>query len=599
MFATMKGPNRPSRPSRPPRFRFLDARAAALAAGCVLGLAGMPVHAEYDVKIEAPKSIRELLERHLDLSRYKDRKDITEDQLQYMVETIGDQVTKLTATEGYFVPKATAQLEGPPEHRVVQVKVDPGPRTTIDSVSLDFTGAITQEPKRIDELKKAWGLQPGVAFRQTGWDKAKDDGLAALQSKRYYAARQTASEARIDPDESKADLSVAYDSGPAYTLGPLDVQGLSRYPRSIIDRVNPLRVGEDYSADRLQSLQAAIQGQPYFANAIVDLGDDPKNPVNAPVRVRVREYPPNRLTSGVGYGTDTGASVEGRYQYLNLFNKAWVADTQARIEQRRQYLFGSVTLPPDDRQYVDSVYASMDRTDTSGTDTRSYRSGFKQTRVRGIYETSFTVDFYYDDLRPDGAERQLSKALVPGFSWTRRDVDDPLFPRRGNIITTQIGAAVKGVLTDQSFVRSYSRIRQFVPVGQRDILVARAELGAVITSGPGDGVPATLRFRTGGTQSVRGYDFQSIGNNVNGSTLPAKFLVTGGLEYQRWFLPEWGAAVFWDTGTATDNWAERRWYNGVGVGVRWKSPVGPIQLDLGYGIQEKQFRPSVSLGIAF
>jgi translocation and assembly module TamA len=57
--------------------------------------------------------------------------------------------------------------------------------------------------------------------------------------------------------------------------------------------------------------------------------------------------------------------------------------------------------------------------------------------------------------------------------------------------------------------------------------------------------------------------------------------------------------VFWDTGTATDNWAERRWYNGVGVGVRWKSPVGPIQLDLGYGIQEKQFRPSVSLGIAF
>ncbi|WP_164139695.1 BamA/TamA family outer membrane protein, partial [Stenotrophomonas maltophilia] len=76
----------------------------------------------------------------------------------------------------------------------------------------------------------------------------------------------------------------------------------------------------------------------------------------------------------------------------------------------------------------------------------------------------------------------------------------PLFPRRGNIITTQIGAAVKGVLTDQSFVRSYSRIRQFVPVGQRDIFVARGELGAVITAGSGDGVPATLRFRTGGTQ---------------------------------------------------------------------------------------------------
>ena len=595
----MTGSNRPSRPSRPPRFRFLGLPAAALAAGFVLSLACARAHAEYDVKIDAPKSIRDLLERHLDLSRYKDRKDITDDQLQYMVETIGDQVTKLTATEGYFVPKATAKLDGPPDHRVVNVKVEPGPRTTIDTVALDFTGAITQDAKRIDELKKSWSLQHGMAFRQAGWDKSKDDSLAALQSKRYYAAKQTSSQARVDPDESKADLSVGYDSGPAYTLGPLDVQGLSRYPRSIINHVNPLRVGEDYSADRLQSLQAAIQGQPYFSNAIVDLGDDPKNPVNAPVRVRVREYPPNRITGGVGYGTDTGASVEGRYQYLNLFSNAWVLDTQARIEQRRQYLFAGVTVPPDDKQYVNSLYTSMDRTDTSGTETRSYRSGFKQTRVRGIYETSFTVDFYYDDLRPEGAERQLSKALVPGFAWTRRDVDDPLFPRRGNIITTQIGAAVKGVLTDQSFVRSYSRIRQFVPVGQRDIFVARGELGAVITSGSGDGVPATLRFRTGGTQSVRGYDFQSIGNDVNGSTLPTKFLVTGGLEYQRWFLPQWGAAVFWDTGTATDNWSERRWFNGVGVGVRWKSPVGPIQLDMAYGVQQKQFRPSVSLGIAF
>lgn len=77
----------------------------------------------------------------------------------------------------------------------------------------------------------------------------------------------------------------------------------------------------------------------------------------------------------------------------------------------------------------------MDRTGTSGTDTRSYCSGFKQTHVRGIHETSFTVDFYYDDLQPDGVERQSSRVLVPGFAWACYDVDDPPFPRRGNIAT--------------------------------------------------------------------------------------------------------------------------------------------------------------------
>lgn len=94
------------------------------------------------------------------------------------------------------------------------------------------------------------------------------------------------------------------------------------------------------------------------------------------------------------------------------------------------------------------------------------------------------------------------------------------------------------MLTDRSFVRSYSHIRQFVPVGQRDIFVARNELDTVTTAGSGDGVPATLRFRAGGTQLVRGYGFQSIGNDVGSNTLPTKFLVTDGLKYRRWSLPQ-------------------------------------------------------------
>lgn len=167
---------------RPSRFRLLATPAAALLAGCVLSVACTAARAAYEVRIEAPRPLRDLLERHLDLARYQDRKDITDDQLQYMVETIGEQVTKLTATEGYFVPKATAQLEGPPERRTVRVKVEAGPRTTIDSVALDFTGAIAQEPKRIDALKKAWGLPQGAPFRQSGWDKAKEDSLAACRA---------------------------------------------------------------------------------------------------------------------------------------------------------------------------------------------------------------------------------------------------------------------------------------------------------------------------------------------------------------------------------------------------------------------------------
>ncbi len=632
----------PAAPSGPPpgnasvRRRSRRLPPAATPAGwvvwAVLALCAPPAAATYKVEVDAPKAIKDMLEEHLDLSRYRTRDDISPDQFNYMVETVGEQVRQFTSTEGYFDPATTTRVEGSGDQRTVYLTVEPGARTLIRNVDVDVTGpAATQSPAQVAELRAKWGLPAGEPFRQADWDKAKDDALAELQSHTYYGARLAGSQARVDPDERAADLNARYASGPAYSLGPLRISGLRRYPEQIIRNVNPLSQGEPYRVERLLEFQRAIQNQPYFSNVEIDLGpqgdarstdarstgdqgaDDqpsgaPADPpldqnaerVTAPVHVRVREYPTNRLTSGVGYTTDTGAQVEGRYSYYNLFNRAWVFDSQARIEQKRQYAFAEVAMPPDTRTYRNSVYGSYERTiDLESTDLTSLRTGLKRSRSREKYDTTLSLDYYYDSLQPYGEEAQLSRALVPAFAWTRRDVDNPVFPRRGNVINTQLGVAAKHVLSDETFFRLYGRIRQYIPVGKRDLVVARLELGADITRGDVTGVPASLRFRAGGTDSIRGYGYQSIGTRSGASVLPAKYLGTASLEYQYWFLYDWGVAVFWDTGTATDNLTGVRLYNGVGIGARWRSPVGPVQLDVGYGIQEKQFRPHISLGVAF
>ncbi|WP_454722618.1 MULTISPECIES: autotransporter assembly complex protein TamA [Cupriavidus] len=601
---------------------------AAAALSAVLALWALPAVATYKVEVEAPGAIKGMLEEHLDLSRYRTRDDISPDQFNYMVETVGEQVRQFTSTEGYFDPLTTTRVEGSGDQRTVYLTVDPGARTLIRNVDVGVTGpAASQSPAQVAELRARWGLPAGEPFRQADWDKAKDDALAELQSHTYYGARLAGSQARVDPDERAADLSARYASGPAYSLGPLRISGLRRYPEQIIRNVNPLSEGEPYRVERLLEFQRAIQNQPYFSNVEIDLGpqadarsgnadsqgedqpagaqaDPPPDPnaerVTAPVHVRVREYPANRLTSGVGYTTDTGAQVEGRYAYYNLFNRAWVFDSQARIEQKRQYAFAEVAMPPDTRTYRNSVYGSYERTiDLESTDLTSLRTGLKRSRSREKYDTTMSLDYYYDSLQPYGEEAQLSRALVPAFAWTRRDVDNPVFPRRGNVINTQLGVAAKHVLSDETFFRVYGRIRQYIPVGKRDLVVARLELGADITHGDVTGIPASLRFRAGGTDSIRGYGYQSIGTRSGASVLPAKYLGTASLEYQYWFLYDWGVAIFWDTGTATDNLTGVRLYNGVGIGARWRSPVGPVQLDVGYGIQEKQFRPHISLGVAF
>ncbi|CAG2128917.1 Translocation and assembly module subunit TamA [Cupriavidus yeoncheonensis] len=588
--------------------RRIPARLRRLLLSALAAVWLLPAHAAYKVEVEAPKPLREILENHLDLSRYKDRTDLSPDQFDYMVETVGDQVRQFASTEGYFDPVTTTRLEGEGDKRVVHVMVDPGARTLIRNVEIKVEGpAATRSPEQVAEIRKKWGLPVGEPFRQADWDKAKEDALVTLQSRSYYGARLARSQARIEPDELRADLSASYDSGPAYLLGPLHVSGTRRYPEQIVHNVNPLNEGEPYRVERLLELQRAIQNQPYFSNVQVELvppagqaANPPDGVITAPVEVKVREYPEHRLNSGVGFTTDTGAQVEGRYSYYNLFNRAWVFDSQARIEQKRSYLFAETAMPPDRSTYRNSLYGSYERTiDVENTDTTSWRAGLKRSRSREKYDTTLSLDFYYDNLLPQNQPAQISKALVPAFAWTRRDVDNPVFPRRGNVIATQLGVAAKGLLSDATFFRMYGRIRQYVPVGNRDLFIARLELGANLTSADSSKIPATLRFRAGGTDSVRGYSYQSIGTASGSSVLPAKYLATTGLEYQYWFKPDWGMAVFWDAGTAADALNDVKIFNGVGVGARWRSPVGPVQLDIGYGIQEKQFRPHISLGVAF
>ncbi|AOY92973.1 hypothetical protein BKK79_15145 [Cupriavidus sp. USMAA2-4] len=574
-------------------------------AGLALLLAPLPAGAVYKVEVEAPGALRDLLKAHLDLTRYADRTDLSQDQFAYMVETVGDQVRQLASTEGYFDATATARVDGEGDKRVVRLTVDAGARTLIRRVDVAVQGpAASQAPAQVEALRNGWELPAGQPFRQSDWDKAKGDALAQLQSNRYYGARLGHSQAYIEPDEQAADLSVRYDSGPAYLLGPLRITGTSRYPEGIVRNVNPLSVGEPYRVERLLELQRAIQRQPYFSNVQVDLEDAPPaegaDSVTAPVNVHVREYPENRLGAGVGYTTDTGAQATGRYTYLNLFNRAWTFDSQLSLEQKRQYALGEVAMPPDGKSYRNSVYGSYERTiDVESTDTTSLRTGLKRSRSRENYDVTFSLDYYYDRLMPLGEQQQIARALVPAFAWTRRDVDNPVFPRRGNVINTQVGVAVKNLMSDATFLRLYGRIRQYIPVGSRDLVVARLELGADMTGASPQNVPATLRFRAGGTDSVRGYGYQSIGTPSGASVLPARYLGTTGLEYQHWFRPEWGVALFWDAGTATNDLHGITIFHGVGIGARWRSPVGPVQLDLGYGIQKQQFRPHVSLGVAF
>ncbi|BFG74226.1 autotransporter assembly complex family protein [Paraburkholderia terrae] len=573
---------------------------------CVLLLVTTHAHAArakptYEVDVEAePRSLRKLLEEHLDISRFAKREDISPEQFDFLVTATPQQVRDLTSTQGYFTPVVRTDVRTIDGKRVVRVSVDPGPRTTISSISLSFRGPVlTEDPEQENKTRFAFSLHEGEPFTQSDWDDAKDASLKALQSRRYLGAKISRSEARIDPRTHDAKLSVTYDSGPTFTMGQLDVSGTRRYPERIVRNVNPISPGEVYDVQRVTELQRQLQNTPYYASVAIDVGNDTEKPLETPVHVKVSEFPYNSVRGGVGYSTDTGAHVQGSYSYLDTFGAAWPFTVAGRLDQIQQYGQVTLAMPPGLRGWTNSALVSYTSTNVSDTRIYSLRAGVQRTRTSQYIDYAYSLLYYQDRLDQNTQAPTTSRALVPGWSWTRRNTDDPLFPRSGNLIHVEAGFAVKGVATDQTFIRGYARGQQYLPVGARDLVLFRAELGGVFTSGPSSGVPASLLFRAGGSNSVRGYAYQSIGNNVGGSILPTKYLVTATSEYQHWFNRDWGAAAFFDIGTATDAWGEKVFYPGVGLGARWRSPVGPVNIDVAYGTRNRSVRPYLTLGIAF
>lgn len=559
-----------------------------------------PAHAKYDVDIDAPRSVRSLLKDHLDLSRFKKRDDISDDQFDFLVTATPQEVRDLVATDGYFTPVVRTDVKHDGDKKSVTISVDPGPQTKVASVSLTFKGAITTEdPAQENTARFAFSVREGDPFSQSAWDDAKKAALKALQSRRYLGAKISQSKARVNPRTHIADLSVTFDSGPTFTFGKLDISGVRRYPEQIIHNVERIHPGDIYDVARVNELQRQLQNTPYYASVAIDADNDVTKPDETPIHLKVSEYPYNSVRYGVGYATDTGPHIQGAYSYLDTFGKAYPFTISGRLDQTQQYGQVQLAMPPDGRTWVNSVLASYTNTNVSDTRIYSARAGVQRSRSLQNIDTTFSLLFYADRLTQNFGPPTTSRALVPSWQWVRRNVDDPLFPRSGNLIRAEADVAVKGLLADQTFGRVYTNLLQYVPLGKRDLFVFRAEFGGVFTTGSSSGIPASLLFRAGGANSVRGYGYQSIGNNVDGSVLPTKYLMTGSSEYQHWFSHDWGGAVFFDIGTATDTWKERVFEPGAGMGVRWRSPVGPVNVDIAYGFKNRDIRPYLTLGIAF
>lgn len=580
---------------------------ARTARACCLALALATQAAEvaalaYSVDLEAPQAQRALLEKHLDLYRWRDGERMDETQLRRLVEQAPRQVRALLASEGFYSPRVHAELAQSDGAWAVRLEVQPGAAARVGPVDLRITGPVADTSADLHarqlRLRADWSLPSGAVFRHEDWESAKRAALRGLLLDRHPAAAIRASQATVDPSANTVALALTLDSGPAFTFGALQIEGLRRYPASVIERLNPIQPGEPYVQAKLLELQSRLQDSPYFASAGVHAEIDPAHPLNVPIKVSIEENRARTLGLGIGMSTDTGPRAQLDYRDLNLLGQAWRLAGSLKLASREQSLGGELQFPLTSQGDRDSLTAQWVRSDVAGEVTRTLTLGARRGFLRGRNETAYSLRYYLEQQEVDGAIGDQRSALVPSWSWTRRDVDNLLFPTRGYLLNTQADAAAQALLSDRGFLRGYGKATWFHPLGDKGQLILRGELGAVAATGR-DGIPADFLFRAGGDQTVRGYAYQSLGVRDGNAIVGGRWLGVASAEYVRWLSAQWGAALFVDAGDAADSLDALHPVVGYGLGARWKSPVGPLNLDLAHGHETKETRLHFSVGFSF
>ena len=595
-----------------------------------------PAPLQYEVKVNAPGDLDELLEKNLDLERFRGNPRMDREQLQRLVRDTPEQAKNLVATAGYYTPVVTVRVDTTGAKPVVIVDVDPGQPVTVDKVELELRGfdptppLAASEPYDTEGLKRSWALKTGSVFRQAEWESAKRALLREVVQTRYPRAQLVDTQAVVDPETYKVSLLVVLDSGPELRFGELRIEGLKRYPEAIIRNLDKIRPGDYYSESALQSFQARLQDTGYFASVEVSadmssiLGEQieagqesqqaeaegasagaaaetrPANRGPAPLLplvVRVTENKQQNVSAGLGFSTNTGNRAQLNYDNLNVWGTRF--KSALTMETKKQAAHANFYFPTTARGYNDSAGASFERSDISNEITAVTTISAKRNWGGTNLERSLTFEFLSEDKTVVGLEQTRSKSLPLTYAITKRSLDSLLFPTRGYVINAQVGGALLPVLTDERFVRVAGKAVYYRPLGEKGELIVRGEMGA-LGSKEKRGVPAVYLFRAGGDQSVRGYGYQELGVKEGDATIGGRYMLTGSAEYQYWFKPKWAIAAFYDAGNAADTVKTAMTpKSGYGLGGRYKSPVGPINVDVAYGHAVHKYRLHFSLGFTF
>lgn len=563
--------------------------------------------------VEGPRELLPLLRNNLDLARLA--RDTTADNLSDLevrrVEAATPaQARALLETEGYFQAKVTVQRNDatPPE---VKVTVLPGPRAEVSNIRFEVQGELERlvaagdadGTKTLAALREMWPLPEGAAFRNARWADGKSSLLSKLRAEGYAAATWSGTTAQVNAPDNSVRLTMILDSGPRYRLGEVSIEGMSRQNEKTVRNLAGFLTGAPATEATLLDYQDRLVRTGLYERISVTLDTDNADPAGTRVLVRITEAPLQQATLGLGISANTGPRISVEHTHRRVFGQRATARNKFEIGRLRQGWEGELSshAQPDlHRNLVGGTYERLEADDNSDV-VRSARARLGRVRETTAQEQYTFFQFERSDRTTATTKEGITAASINHHAiW--RNVDNVLLPTKGFSVSLQSGLGyARGDAGRGPYGRLLGRIGVWQPLGGNWFGSGRLELGQVLVRDALP-VPQTQLFRAGGDDSVRGYAFRSLGPLTNGTVAGGRVLFTSSVEVARPIaerLPSVWWAVFADAGQAANEWRDLKPVWGAGVGIRWRSPVGPLSVDWAWGNATRRARLHLSVGIVF
>lgn len=526
-------------------------------------------------------------------------------ELRAAYKDADQQVRQALEPFGYYDVRVDKSLTGDEASGwKARITVHPGEPTIVRRTQVEVVGE-GKNQRRVAAALENFQPREGARLDHAAYEASKTVIETSLRGSGYLDAKPLQKRVTVRPEENSAEVDLRYESGPRYKFGDVRFAGDAPFTESFLDDFIPWRAGSYFNSEQVLNLQQRLVDADYFELVSVAPALDEKKEGAVPIDVLLKRDQRTVYSGEVYYSTDFGAGVRVGAQRRWLNKKGHKADTQVEYSQRLQEAAVHYQIPRpgrEDRSYDFGVAYRDETTDVTRSRnfqlaaSRSERRWHGFTRTLGLKYLVGDFQIGDDDDNPDFGS---SKLLWAEGTLSRKRLNDRLTPRKGYVFDVGLRLASEALLADTDIAQSWARGTWLIPQGERSRIKLRGELGAM-SVGNFDALPPDLRFFAGGDRSVRGFDYHELGEqNANGLVIGGKYLAVASAEYEWYFLEDWGAAVFVDAG---DAFSDQFNVNvGAGVGARWRSPLGPIRIDIGFPVHteldlQNSWRLHVQLG---